>query len=280
MVKVSVLMPVYNTKEEYLKESIESILNQTFTDFELIILDDGSENDIEKVVKTYDDNRIKFYKNENNLKVAKTRNKLMNLSQGEYIAWQDSDDISYPDRLEKQVDFLNKNLNISAVGSNMVRFPAKKIVKNPEFPKILDFMGGCVFSQGSAMIRMNDFKKYDLKYDESLVTSEDYDLWSRAVCFLNIATMQEVLLKYRRVSTSLCHSKNDYAYEIDKNIKKRLLDTLTKDVKLQDEVLLAVSKYYTKQAGFFERIFSIRNEWRGDKKVKILTFLGIKMRIK
>lgn len=280
MPKVSVLMPVYNTKEEFLRESVESILNQTFNDFELIILDDGSSNDVETIVKSYNDLRIKFYKNEKNLGVAKTRNKLMELAQGKYCAWQDSDDISYPDRLKKQVNFLDKNTEISIVGTNLERFPSKKILNQPEHPKILDFIGGCAFSQGTSMFRLEDFKKNNLYYKEDLITSEDYDLWARAVLCMKFANIQEILLKYRRVGTSLCHSKNQYAYDAEKEIKRNLLNQLTSDKKLQAEILKIVTKHYTKRNTFAENIFSIKNEWRGELKVKVLTFLGIKIRIK
>lgn len=273
-------MPVYNTKEEYLKEAIDSILNQTFSDFELIIVDDGSDKDIEPVIKLYGDSRIRFFKNEQNLGVAKTRNRLMELAEGEYCAWQDSDDISYPDRLKKQVDFLNNNADISIVGTNLVRFPAEKIMKQPPYPKIVDFIGGCAFSQGTSMFRLEDFKKNNLFYKENLITSEDYDLWARAVQNLRFANIQEVLLKYRRVGTSLCHSKNQYAYDAEKEIKQNLLNYLTSDKELQIKILKTVTKHYTKKNTFAENIFSIKNEWRGELKVKVLTFLGIKIRIK
>ena len=280
MPKVSVLMPVYNTKEEFLRESVESILNQTFQEFELIIVDDGSSNDVEEIIKTYNDSRIRFYKNEQNLGVSKTRNRLLELAQGEYCAWQDADDISLPERLEKQVQFLDENREISIVGTNLERFPAKKVIINKEFPKILDFIGGCAISQGTSMFRREDLKKNNLFYDEDLITSEDYDLWSRCVQILKIANIQEPLLKYRRVGTSLCHSKNDAAYEIDKKIKQRLLDALTEDLKLQKEILITATKHFAKKNNFFENIFSIKNEWHGDKKVKVVTLFGIKIRIK
>lgn len=277
MPKISVLMPVYNTKEEFLRESIESILNQTFQEFELIILDDGSSNDVESVVKTYKDARIGFYKNEQNLGVAKTRNRLLDLAKGEYCAFQDADDISLPERLEKQVNFLDENRDISIVGTNLVRFPSEKVLKQLPFPKLLDFIGGCAISQGTSMFRREDLKKNNLYYNENLITSEDYDLWSRAVCVLKFANLQEVLLKYRRVNTSLCHSKNNYAFEIDKNIKKQLLNYITDDENLQRKILKILSEYFTKKASFIENIFSIRNVWKNDKKVKILTILGIKI---
>jgi len=278
--KISVLIPVYNTKEAFLRESVESILNQTFQEFELIIVDDGSVNDVEAVINSYEDKRIKFYKNEKNLGVAKTRNRLLDLAKGEYCAFQDADDISYPERLKKQAEFLDKNHEISIVGTDLERFPSKKIITNPTYPKLFDFIGGCAISQGTSMFRLEDLKKNNLRYDEDLLTSEDYDLWSRAVLVLNFANINEPLLKYRRVGTSLCHSKNDTAYGIDKKIKQRLLDYLTNDSKLQKEILKTVSKYSVKKASFAENIFSVRNEWHGEKKAKILTLLGLKIRIK
>ncbi len=276
MPKVSVLMPVYNTKEEFLKESVESILNQTFQDFEIIVLDDGSFNDVEAIIKSYGDDRIRFYKNEQNLGVAKTRNRLLNLAQGEYCAWQDADDISMKDRLQKQADFLDNNPNISIVGTNLVRFPSEKIIIQKSEPKILDFIGGCAFSQGTSMFRLNDLKEHNLYYREDLITSEDYELWSRAVRVLKLANIQEILLRYRRVGTSLCHSKNQYAYETEVKIKQDLLNYLTSDKKLQTEILKTVTKHFAKKNSLVENIFSIKNEWHGDKKVKVLTFLGFK----
>lgn len=99
---ISVLLPVYNTKEEYLRECIESILNQTFSNFELLILNDGSTNNVEDVILSYKDSRIKYYKQEN-LGITSARNKLLTLAKGKYIAIADHDDISTPDRLEKRI---------------------------------------------------------------------------------------------------------------------------------------------------------------------------------
>ena len=279
MPKVSVLMPVYNTKEEFLRESIESILNQTFQEFELIIIDDGSANDVESIVKTYKDSRIVFYKNEQNLGVAKTRNRLLDLAKGEYCAWQDADDIALPQRLEKQIEYLDANPSISAVGSNWERFPNKMISKYLEHPKAIDFVAGCVLSQPTAMLRIADFRKYYLKYNPELLTSEDYDLWARGVRYLSYASLQEPLLKYRTSGNSLYHRANKYAYKIDKKIKYELLETLTENPKLQKEILKAVTSCYKKKLNIWENIFAIRNEWYGDKKVKELVLLGLKIKL-
>ena len=109
MPKVSVLMAVYNTKEQYLREAIESVLAQTFKDFEFILLDDASSDiNVKKTIESYSDKRIKYLCNEVNLGIADTRNKLIDLANGEYLAVMDHDDVSLPMRLQKEVDYLLK----------------------------------------------------------------------------------------------------------------------------------------------------------------------------
>lgn len=279
MVKVSVLMPVYNTNENFLEEAIESILNQTFQDFELIILDDGSEKDIIHTINRFKSTKIKFYKNDKNYGVAYSRNKLISLAEGEYIAFQDSDDISMPQRLEKEVCFLNNNPNISIVGSWIERFPHNKISKQLPNPKILDFLSGCSLYQGSTMIRIKDLIKFNLNYNEKFITSEDYDLWCRVICYLEVANIQEVLLKYRRNKDSLVNTKGKLATKLDKEIKNNLLKKISNDKILQEKVIKTISKHAEKKLSLKENIFSIRNEWEGIKKFKKICILGIQIKL-
>lgn len=280
MPKVSVLIPNYNTKEEWLKESIESILNQTFQDFEIIILDDGSKISPENLIKSFNDDRIKFYQNEKNLGIGKTRNKLLELANGAYAAFQDSDDISLPDRLEKQVNFLENNPDYSGVSAWSETFPNKKILKTPPEPKIIDFLGGCRFLQPIAMLNIKDFKENNLFYNDNFTTSEDYDLWTRAIEKLKLYNLQEVLLKYRRNPNSLVHTKHHEITKNDKIIKQRLLDKLTLDENLQRDLVKFISKKSQKKSKLSERLFSIRNEWDGLQKNKIIQLLGVKIKLK
>ena len=129
MPKVSVLMPVFNTKEEYLRESIHSILNQTFNDFEFIIINDGSVNNAEDVILSYCDNRIKYFEQDNHGLVY-TLNRGISLCNGEYIARMDSDDISLPERFARQVEILERNPEIGIVGGLISFFPDSKFEKN------------------------------------------------------------------------------------------------------------------------------------------------------
>ena len=127
---ISVLMPVYNTKEEFLRTAIESILNQTFSNFEFIIINDGSTNNAEDVILSYKDDRIIYLKQENQGIVAALNNG-WDRAKGEYIARMDSDDISFPERFEKQLKFLEENPEYSLVGSWAEVIPNKRIIKLP-----------------------------------------------------------------------------------------------------------------------------------------------------
>jgi glycosyltransferase involved in cell wall biosynthesis len=132
--KVSVLTPIYNTNPEHLREMIESILNQTFTDFEFLILNDSPENiELDKIVKSYKDERIKYFKNEKNLGITPSRNKLLKMARGEYVAIFDHDDISVPDRLAQEVEYLDTNPHISVVSGWLQYFGDRNdTLKNPE----------------------------------------------------------------------------------------------------------------------------------------------------
>ena len=143
MCKVSVIMPVHNEPENVLRTAINSILNQTFKDFEFIIINDASENNAEDVILSYKDDRIKYYKNKKNLKVIKTLNKGLELATGEYIARMDADDISFKTRFEKQVEVLDNNPEIGLVSSSCYMFPIKRIITPPndhyDIEKILKY---------------------------------------------------------------------------------------------------------------------------------------------
>lgn len=118
---VSVLIPVFNVAA-YVKEAIRSIQNQTYQNLEIIVIDDGSSDDTYSIVEelSIKDKRIKLYKNEKNLKIVKTLNKALTLSNGEYIARMDGDDISAPDRIERKINFLKENRDVDLVGCSLI----------------------------------------------------------------------------------------------------------------------------------------------------------------
>lgn len=200
LVKVSILMPVYNTSEEYLREAISSILNQTFRDFEFIIINDGSTNNVKDIVLSYDDSRIVYLENEENLGVIKTLNRGLELAKGEYIARMDSDDISKPRRLEVSVDFMDKNQQISAAGCHALATPIKYKYATPCDNKtikvFLRYVANCMMHP-TMIIRKSALIKYKLKYDEKYIHNEDYKLWIELNKKTQLANIPEVLLIHR-----------------------------------------------------------------------------------
>lgn len=235
--KVSVLMPVYNTKEEYLRPAIESILNQTFTDFEFIIVDDGSTNgNIKKVIKSYKDNRIKYFYKENS-GIADSLNFGMEKASGEYIARMDSDDISLQKRFEKQVKFLDTHSDISVVGALYERFPEHLTPQLPERIELIDMLKWCAIAHPLVMFRKKDFERLHLLYDSNCYC-EDYDLWVRAlIAGLKIANIPEVLLKYRWHADNSSNQKSLEMAKSVQKVKNNIVRRLTGDLQLQERLL-------------------------------------------
>lgn len=200
MPKVSVLLPVYNTPETYLRECIEGILGQTFSDFELIIVNDASADaNVERVVKSYDDARIRYYANEKNLGISETRNKLLGLAQGEYLAIHDHDDVSLPERFARQVEYLDAHPETGVCGTWCEYVPDGQIVEFPEADKDIkkEMMKTCAVAHSSAMIRKSVLISHGLKYEAEYSPSEDYCLWLRLIEFTQFHNLPEILFQYR-----------------------------------------------------------------------------------
>ena len=199
--KVSVLMSVHNGYE-YLRDSIESILNQTFDDFEFLIVNDGSsERGISELILSYNDPRIVYFDLEKNLGLAKALNYLLQNATGEYLVRMDGDDIAELNRLELQVSFLDENPSIDIVAGGVKRFGK---VNTTWIPHTSDekiktvFLWDCAIAHPSVAIRKKSLQKHNLIYDETLKYAQDYDLWTRCVINgLTFAAIDKVLLNYR-----------------------------------------------------------------------------------
>lgn len=197
---ISVILPVYNGAL-YVKESIDSILSQSFTDFELIIINDGSNDSSESVIRTINDPRIRFLQQENR-GLAVTLNIALGIAQGEFIARQDQDDISLPDRLTRQVAFLRKHSDIDIVGSfiEMMSETGKtlRIHREPASVAAVKFhsLFGTPFAHPSVMMRAEFLKKNEMRYSE--IPAQDYELWVRMLnCGAKGANIPEALVRYR-----------------------------------------------------------------------------------
>ena len=226
---LSVVMPVYN-REAYLKEAIESILNQSFRDFEFIIVDDGSTDSTPEIIKSYSDSRIKNIRLQQNSGNTVARNTGMKSATGKYIAIMDSDDISVPERFEKQYNFLEKRHEIGIVGGFKKMFaPEYWFLQHypvtPEYIKSFLFFKNAV-GQPAVMMRRQLIEKYNLYYNESLENMEDYDLWYRAAMQgVKIGCIPECLLYYR-LSGSQMSSHIDDRNEMLKGFFKERLFSL------------------------------------------------------
>jgi glycosyltransferase involved in cell wall biosynthesis len=206
---VSVLMPAYNA-EKYIGEAIESILNQTFKDFEFIIVNDGSKDNTLKIIEKYKnrDSRIILINNSVNLKISKSLNTGINLSKGKYIARMDADDYSYPHRLERQFKFMENNPSIGVLGGAMeiINENGKSIGKRTYASKDKEIRRKMFryspFSHPLIMIRKSVLDLaglYNSRYD----SAEDYELYFRLGVYTKFANLSDVLLRYRERSKSI-----------------------------------------------------------------------------
>jgi glycosyltransferase involved in cell wall biosynthesis len=199
--KVSVCMPLYNTDPARLRLCMESILSQTFKDFELLILNDSPHNkELDAIVKSYKDRRIIYRKNKKNLGISPSRNKLLDWSRGEYIAIHDHDDISMPERFAKQVEFLDNNPNYGLVSSDYIinedwdtvyqSFNYDNVGLKRQFCHY-----GALFHTAS-MIRKSVLDKHKLRYEEAYSPSEDNRLFMRMAEYTMFRVLPEALVSY------------------------------------------------------------------------------------
>jgi glycosyltransferase involved in cell wall biosynthesis len=196
MAKVSVILPVYNC-DQYIFETIQSVLNQTFTDFELLIVDDCSTDNTVAIIRAFDDDRIQLTLKEKNTGYTDSLNYAVSIAKGQYIARMDGDDICMPTRFEKQVAFLDTNPTIILCGSAIQIIGTDTILRHPsnheEIKVKLCF--GTSFYHPSVMGKIEVFRANP--YDKAYEPAEDYDLWTRLVFQGELANLEEVLLLYR-----------------------------------------------------------------------------------
>ena len=248
--KVTVLMLVYNA-EKYIREAIESILNQTFRDFELLILLDSKTSDSsENIIKTYVDKRIRLVENEKSMGLSELRNKGLRLARGEYVAIMDADDISYPNRLEMQYEYMEKNPDVGIVASwNDVIDGGGKVVESwrphrssEDIYYFLNFRN-CL-AHCSILLR-KDLVVRSGGYDETMRLSEDYALYSRVSKIARISQIQELLVKWRRHETSIGAKNRNELIERANSVVTDNLEHLA-EKKIDDRILCLIRNNFDK----------------------------------
>jgi glycosyltransferase involved in cell wall biosynthesis len=196
--KITVLMPVYNC-ELYIIEAVDSILNQSFDDFEFLIIDDASTDKTVSIIKAYKDPRIKFIEKPVNTGYTDSLNYGLKAAKGEYIARMDGDDIAKPERFAKQIAFLDANPDVVLCGTNFSIIGTEKRINLPkenEAIKLGLLRGNCI-AHPSIMIRNYALQQFSILYDSNREPAEDYDLWVRLLKIGKLYNLQEELLNYR-----------------------------------------------------------------------------------
>ena len=213
---VSVIMPAYNAAKT-IKKSIDSILNQSYTNFELLVIDDGSKDETAPIIKSYTDPRVKYVKNENNMGLVKTLNKAISISAGKYVARMDSDDISLPKRLELEVDYMESHPNciicggfaesFTEVDGNMRKIRLLKYEVD-DYRIKQELACECCFAHPTVMFRSSVFSRTDIRYNDDYLNSEDYKYWIDLMEFGEYHNIPTKLLLYRISPTQMSASSN------------------------------------------------------------------------
>lgn len=271
MPKVSVLMPAYNS-EKYIAEAIDSILNQTFTDFEFIIINDGSTDNTAKIIRNYarKDLRIRFINNRQNRGFIKRLNDCLDLASGEYVAKMDSDDISLPTRLEKQVEFLDSHPDIGMVGCGLQAFDKGDFIKtHPAKIGLVDALieiPTTIFMARRSLIEQNK-----LRFNPDFIACEDYEFYAQFIKHANIANIPDVLYKYRWHGNNISIKKRDIQSKNTKLVQQELAQHLTYNIKMQKNLLWLCTESNT-HVKLFGIIPIIRIKRYGINKTKYYLF--------
>lgn len=278
---VTVLMPVYNA-EKYLAEAIESILHQTYQDFEFLIINDGSTDGSEDVILNYAevDSRINYVKNEHNIKLIATLNKGVKLAKGKYIVRMDADDISVPERIEKQVSFMESHPNVGVCGSYFTVFGegikdpyvVTRPLGNETIKASLLFTNP--LGHPNVIIRKSLMIDNDIWYNSRFYRIEDWGLWTMLMNKCDFENIPESLLRYRRTSTqetaigSVDPKNIEYRLELIKeNVKQRGLCFEDSDLILLE--CLTSSKFSTLSFNQIKRGFTLLRMYVGSDDIAI-----------
>lgn len=227
MPKLSVIMSTYNDSQ-YIRESIDSILDQTFRDFEFIIIDDASTDNTVEIIRSYTDDRIKLIINEENQGLTKNLNKALTYVTGEYIARMDGDDISLPERFAKQVAYLDNHKDVYLIGCAVKSFGASDLIwllpDDSEELRVRMLIRP-VFAHPSFMFRKKLIDE-GFRYDETFRTAQDYDFASRVAKVHKIGRVQDILMKYRVHDKQISSTSSINQLSNADRIRSRLLQEL------------------------------------------------------
>lgn len=236
---ISVLMPVYNC-EEFIEASIKSILNQSFSNFEFIIIDDASNDNTLKIIKELNDPRIRLVEKTKNSGYSNSLNIGLKLAKGEFIARMDGDDISILNRFEKQLAFMKTHPEVIVCGTGYSVIGNEQIKLNPEMHEQIKLgllRGNCIVHP-SVLMRNSVIKEYNLSYNPNMEPSEDYDFWVRLLAHGKLHNLPEVLINYRIHGNSVSRKKAKQQESNAALAKINLLEYLGLELSIEEKHLL------------------------------------------
>ena len=239
--KVTVLMPTYNV-EPYVREAVESVMAQTFTDFQLLVIDDCSTDETVEVVRTIDDPRIHIVQNEKNVGLAENLNRGLALIDTELVARMDGDDIAEPYWLEHEVAILDNHPEIGICSGGFERFgTSTSLVRFPEHHT--DIMANMLFECSVIVptFRMSLYRDHGLRYRTDAFPAEDYRFWAECLRITKIYNLQETLFHYRMHPTQICTARREEQQRKVAEVRRYMLEWLSPDFSEEEK------NYYTGQ---------------------------------
>ena len=241
---VTVLMPVYNG-QDFLCDSLHSILKQSYKNLEVLIIDDGSTDESATIIRSFKDPRIRLEQHERNLGIAAALNQGLKLAKGSYIARMDCDDISEPNRVTVQVNFMEKHPKVGICGTWAREMGNRNAIH--VFPQ--DFEGikarllfGSPLAHPTVMLRRAMIEEHELCYDPQALHAEDYELWARAAEFFPLANIPKPLLQYRvhgrQISSEFLAQQRNTTVSIQQRQLKRInLNRTLEDLQILNDIL-------------------------------------------
>lgn len=218
--KASVLLPVYNAAP-FIVQAVNSILEQSFRDFELLLFDDGSTDETLQILESFKDPRIRIYSSSENLGYLHHLNRGIEMAQGEYILRMDADDVAHPRRFEKQVAFMDAHPAIGLCGTWAGYLGEQGPGPRPPLTHeqiVIHLLCFTTIAHPTAIIRTAILREHGLRYDPAFYTAEDHELWGRMSACTRLANIPEVLLQLRRHPQSTSVRRR----EEQKRVKRRI----------------------------------------------------------
>ena len=235
MVTISVVMPTYNTPVSFLKEAVESILRQTFRDFEFIIVDDGTTDESRQYLEGLTDRRIRIIRNETNIGITKSLNIGFREAKGRYIARMDGDDVSLPERFEKQLAFMKSHPNAIVCGTKTAKIGKRMSAPKRGMEDMESYRVRMLFANpgpvhSTAFFDREKLNRFHILYDEELIYAQDYGMWMTISRYGDICVLPEVLGLYRVHSDQISKAHRQSQIRCDKMTQRKLLTQLLGNV--------------------------------------------------